>query len=145
LSFTARGQRASAAGGARNCWATPRHLGHACYFGRVDFVQAAIRAGRPLNGEDYGGNPIAAAFEAWVTTPLHLRCVELLFEAGAKPTLEQFQSFGAESVGTDIDFAMLELLIKCAMLSDDPRIWVKAAKWFVEGKRLRSLRSGLQQ
>ena len=109
-------------------WLRPKHLGHACYFGRADVVQSAIDKGLPLDGEDYGGNPIAAAFEAYVTTPLHLRCVELLFEAGARATLGQFEA-NLESVGSKIDGEMRRLLVEHALRSADPAVHAKAVEW----------------
>ena len=109
------------------CWLRPKHLGHACYYGRVDVVEAAIKAGRPLDGQDYRGNPIAAAFEAFVTTKLHLRCIELLFEAGARPSLLQFRAYQVESMGREIDAAMMAVLVRYAERSDDAALRERAA------------------
>ncbi len=110
-------------------WLRPKHLGHACYFGRVDVVESAINTGLPLDGADFGGNPIAAAFEAFVTTPLHLRCVELLFRAGAKATLEQFNAHSVESTGSSVDVAMRLVLVEHAKRSKDPAVRARAIAW----------------
>lgn len=111
-------------------WARPKHLGHACYFGRLDIVERAIALGLVLDGSDYGGDPVAAAIEAWVVTPLHVRCVELLYNAGAPATLGQFQSFAAESVGNDpCEQVLLELLLRQAHRSTDPAVRQEAVEW----------------
>ena len=110
-------------------WIRPKHLGHACYFGRLDVVRAWIDAGRPLDGRDYGGDPIAAAIEAWVVTPLHVRCVEALFEAGAAVTMAQFDAFAAESVGTELDGALATMLVNHARRSADPAVRARAMEW----------------
>jgi hypothetical protein len=110
-------------------WIQPRHLGHACHFGRIDVVRRAVETNSPLNGEDYGGNPIAAAIEAYVVTELHVQCVEALFAAGATATLDQFDSYSAESVGSDCDRAVLALLLNYAGHSGDPAVRAKAKTW----------------
>jgi hypothetical protein len=110
-------------------WIRPKHLGHACYFGRVDVVQKSIEGGLPLDGSDYGGDPIAAAMEAWVVTTLHVRCVELLFEAGAAATLAQFDAISAESVGSECDRALTTLLVTHASRSPDPSVRARAKEW----------------
>lgn len=92
-------------------WIDPKHLGHACYFGRVDVVCALIVAGAPLDGQDYGGDPISAAMGAWVTTPLHVECVEALLEAGANLSLAYF-SGNPEAIGSEIDADFLELFVR---------------------------------
>jgi len=125
-------------------WISPSHLGHVCYFGRVDVVERHIATGLPLDGEDYGGNPIAAAVEAWVVTPLHVRCVELLFDAGAASTMEQFNAWNAESVGSLVDLNMLILLVKYGRRSSDSKVREKATSSDLDEMRrlFASLRAG---
>ena len=110
-------------------WIAPQHLGLACSLGRVDAVATLIAAGSPVDGADYGGDPIAAAIEAWVVTPLHVQCVERLFAAGAKATLTQFQSVQAESTGTGHDRAIIMMLVEHARSSDDPEVRARGEGW----------------
>ena len=110
-------------------WIAPTNLEQACYFGRVDVVQARIQADTPLDGRDCGGDPIAAAIEACVVTPLHVRCVELLFAAGVPVTHTQFDSHGVESMGTRLDFQIFDLLLERASRSPDTTLRERAAKW----------------
>ncbi len=102
----------------------PRDLAQACYFGRIDLVEAAIAAGRPLEVERR--DPIAAAFSAFVTTSLHLACITRLFEAGAEPTIGQFSAFLVESTGSAIDAAMMSVLVERALRSETPEVRERA-------------------
>lgn len=110
-------------------WARPQYLAHACSFGRLDRVRAAVAAKEPLDGDRDHGNPIAAAIAAWVVTPLHLACIETLFAAGASATLDQFDAFTAESVGGELDAAIRSLLIAHGQASEDPAVRAKAQAW----------------
>jgi hypothetical protein len=118
-------------------WIDPKHLGHACSFGRVDVVEKQIKAGLPLDGEDYGGNPIAAAIEAWVLTPLHKECVERLFRAGAKPALSQFDAF-RDAVGSDVDFETMHLVVEHSLRSVDEALRARASEFQASEKTLRA-------
>ncbi len=104
------------------CWIRPRHLANACSYGRVDVVQSAIDRRAPLDGQDGGGNPVAAAIGAFCTTALHVECVELLLAAGAKVCEEQFAAGRAESMGSATDAQLMALLVRYAWQSDDPAI-----------------------
>jgi hypothetical protein len=117
-----RGRTAPEADAVIDCWIAPKHLAQACYFGRVDLVEKAIKAGVPLDVAGRGENPIATAFTAIVATPLHLKCIELLFAAGAKATLGQFEKHQKESTGTAVEFSMRQLLVENALKSEDPAV-----------------------
>ena len=109
-------------------WLRPKQLGQACYFGRVDVVERAITSGAPLDGSDFGGDPIAGAIEASVVTELHVECVERLFAAGAEATLAQFESHEAESIGSPLDRELLRLLVEYGRESKDPKVRAKATE-----------------
>lgn len=111
---------------ALRAWATPSHLGEAAYYGRIDVVRRRVAEGAVLDGEDFGGNPIAAAVGAWVVTPLHLECVTHLFEAGAKATLNQLAEWEMESAGSETDLDMLEVLARYGRRSPDSKVRTKA-------------------
>jgi hypothetical protein len=106
-------------------WISPADLESACMFGRVDVVERAIAHGLRLGGSD----PIAAAVGAWVVTPLHVRCAELLFAAGASATLAQLDAHAAESVGREHDRAMFALILRQARTSSDPRVRARVERF----------------
>ena len=108
-------------------WLRPKNLKNACYYGRVDVVQRVLGAGMAPTNKDEG-DPIAAAIGAWVVTPLHVRCVELLFSAGAEATFVQFDEYAVESVGSPEDRAILRLLLAAAERSTDPLVRARAQK-----------------
>jgi hypothetical protein len=111
------------------CWLSPPTLTNACYYGRIDIVEKAIAAHQPLDGGSPDDNPIAAAIGAFVTTPLHVQCVERLFAAGAQAHLSQFWASLAESAGRADDVALRELLIIYGLRSSDAAVRAKAEEW----------------
>jgi len=110
-------------------WARPKHLGHACYFGRLDVVERTLASGTALDANDDKGDPIAAAIEAWVVTPLHVQCIQSLYAAGAPATLAQFDAYSAESVGSEADLSVLTMLLHHARGSMDPAVRQRAEAW----------------
>lgn len=112
-------------------WATPRTISEACSFGRVDEVRARLAAG----GLGYEEDPIAGATAAWVTTSLHVECVQLLLEAGAVVELSHLR-LDPESAGTEADFAMLVQLVEAGRLSDDPFVQEEAKQTDIDALRI---------
>jgi hypothetical protein len=87
-------------------WVRPTTLAEACYFGRVDFVRRRI-AERNLRGASDG---VSAAIGAFCVTPLHVECVRALLEAGVAVTQEHFDTLAAESIGSELDAELAQLL-----------------------------------
>jgi hypothetical protein len=96
----------------------PADLGTACYLGRIDVVERLLASGAdPARPDEAGLTPIDRAICAWVTTDLHVACVEALLSAGAPPTRSHLRSLGGDAVGSAADIQIAQRL---AAHTDDP-------------------------
>jgi hypothetical protein len=93
----------------------PRELGEAGYLGRVDVVRRFLAAGADPNApEPDGVLPICRTLAAWVTTDLHVEVVFALFDAGLIVNRSQIGSLLSETVGSEIDCVLAQLLERYA-------------------------------
>jgi hypothetical protein len=89
----------------------PRDLGTAGYLGRIDVVERLLAAGAdPDRADESGLTPIDRTICAWVTTDLHVACVEALLAAGAPARRSHFDSLRTEAVGSAADIQIAERL-----------------------------------
>ncbi len=89
----------------------PRTLGSAGWLGRVDVVRAMLARGAdPAAPESDGITPIDRTICAWVTSDLHVACVEAMLDAGAIPLPSHGTSLRIEAVGDPAGIAISELL-----------------------------------
>ena len=89
----------------------PQELGEAGYLGRVDVVRRFLAAGADPNApEPDGVSPIQRTLAAMVTTDLHIQVVSALFDAGLIVRRSSIGSLLAETVGSEIDLALAQLL-----------------------------------
>lgn len=96
----------------------PLDLGTAGYLGRIDVIARLLAAGAdPARLDEENLSPIDRTICAWVTTDLHVACVEALLAAGARPTRAHLQSLGGDAVGSAADIQIAERL---AAHTDDP-------------------------
>jgi hypothetical protein len=98
----------------------PTDLGTACYLGRIDVVQRLLAEGAdPARADESGMTPIDRAICAWVTTDLHVACVDALLAAGAPATRSHLQSLGGDAVGSAAD---VQIAQKLAAHTKDPSL-----------------------
>jgi hypothetical protein len=96
----------------------PADLGTAGYLGRIDVVERLIKEGAdPGRPDQAGQTPISRTISAWVTTDLHVTCVEVLLAAGAPVLDEHAHRLGTEAVGSAADIQIVQRL---AAGTDDP-------------------------
>ncbi len=96
----------------------PPDLGTAGYLGRIDVIKRLLAEGAdPGRPDPAGQTPIDRTISAWVTTDLHVACVEALLAAGAPVTHEHARRLGTEALGTAADIQIVERL---AAHTDDP-------------------------
>jgi hypothetical protein len=89
----------------------PSDLGTAGHLGRIDVVERMLAAGAdPCAPDAAGQTPIDRTICAWVTTDLHLACVEALLAAGARPSPSHVHNLGMEAVGSSWDIKIVERL-----------------------------------
>lgn len=105
------GCRADADRAALQILLLPTDLGTAGYLGRVDVVGRLLAAGAdPDRADESGLTPIDRTVCAWVTTDLHVACVEALLAAGAPVRRSHLQSLGGDAVGSAADIRIAERL-----------------------------------
>lgn len=93
----------------------PRTLGSAGWLGRVDVVRTMLAAGvDPSAAEEDGITPIDRTICAWVTSDLHVACVEAMLDAGAVPQMSHSASLRCEAVGDPAGIAIADLLARRA-------------------------------
>ncbi|NVB80144.1 MAG: hypothetical protein HOV81_17250 [Kofleriaceae bacterium] len=93
----------------------PTLLGTAGWLGRIDVVRTMLAAGVDPAAPDRDGiTPIDRTICAWVTTDLHVACVEAMLDAGATPLPSHGASLRCEAVGDPAGIAIAELLARRA-------------------------------
>lgn len=91
------------------------HAGRAGWLGRVDAVRALLAAGTdPALPDPDGITPIDRTICAWVTTDLHVACIEAMLDAGATPLPSHAASLRIEAIGDPAGIAIAELLARRA-------------------------------
>jgi len=89
----------------------PPDLGTAGYLGRVDVIECLLAAGaHPDQPDPSGLTPIDRTIRAWVTTDLHVACVDALLAAGTPPRWSHLESLRAEAMGSIADIQIAERL-----------------------------------
>ncbi|HWO22849.1 MAG TPA: hypothetical protein VNO30_29015 [Kofleriaceae bacterium] len=89
----------------------PTDLGTAGHFGRIDVVERLLRDGADPGLTDPNGlTPIDRTISAWVTTDLHVACVDALLAAGAPVMPDHVHRLGMDAVGSSMDIQIVERL-----------------------------------
>lgn len=89
----------------------PTSLGGAGNLGRPDVTRRLLAQGADPNMPDADGStPLVRTVAAFVTTDLHLEVVRQLIDAGAIVYADDVGALMAETVRSDVDLAIQELL-----------------------------------
>jgi hypothetical protein len=82
-------------------------------------VRSLLAAGvDPAAPEHDGITPIDRTICAWVTSDLHVACVEAMLDAGATPQRSHGASLRCEAVGNPAGIAIAELLARRATTAE---------------------------